>query len=781
MSFNENIYLVSLVDTLQKHPLLKDVADIISKKETLNYEAILEKSGKIAAGLEKENSSSKYLASIFDGLETEKKGYHYNLSTLTLVDTLFPTKKPHQDEVDILLKNLKNDLAKVKNSAENIFHLLEKYTVNIPSSFGNSIAFYDYLKVKTAAAICLAQEPTAVKQFLLIGTGISGIQSFLFDIVSKKASVNLKGRSLYLQLLPELVVNRILQDLNLFSPNVLYSSGGNAYILAPNTEANITLLETIRKDVSKALFEAHSIGLYLEMAWEETSAEELTSSVNQTMKRLNDEQIAAQKRHKFSIQIANDENFFEPKEEGGEQLRDAVTGEELKENAWLFDLNQNQAITYQKAKKDTDSQPVGQLTKYLMVQGDNLEDCKYLIIQPNKEPFEPFKSIGFSYEIKDNTEGVIGNIYNLKDLDYLPKTNVINSNAVYGFSFYGGNDFAKIHIINGNKKKWTAKTYSELGGLNDEESNRIYVDEFIEPTFKRLAVLRMDVDGLGNVFINGFPSLTTYSVLSRSLDYFFKGYLNTIWATGTFESFNKTPQKVSLDFKDYIQIVYAGGDDIFVVGRWDAIIAFGKEVRERFKDWVCHNPNFGISGGISLVMPKFPVIKAADYADKEEKKAKNHEFNGEKKNAISMMGVTMNWDYEFKVVESLKNTIIDLTDKSKYVKPLPNAFLFNIAGFYETVDSNLEKGIEDYRWVWQMAYDLTRMRDRCKPKRDDKTDVVDFLKGLIDWTILRKTPESVSKLIEIETIGYFTFFKLLNLACIWASYELRDKGHSDNN
>ncbi len=798
MSFNENIYFASLVDTLQKHPLLKDVADIISKNATSNYSDILKAATDIAAGQGHQKSGSQFLASVFDGLTYDKdikkniwansKGFQYHLNTLSLdeeKDVFFPTKETPKTQDD-LLKSLKTDLAKVKDSAENIFHLLEKYTVNIPSHFENNIAFYDYLKVKTAAAICLAQEPKAEKQFLLIGTGVSGIQNFLFDIVSKKASVNLKGRSLYLQLLPELVVARILQDLNLFSPNILYSSGGNAYILAPNTESNISKLETIRNDVSNALFKAHGIGLYLEMAWEETTSEELTSSAKAAMKRLNVCQLAAQKRHKLSIQIANDDTFFEPKEEGGEQFRDAITGEELNEKDKLFDVNLNETTSYHQAIKDRDNdkqpQLIGELTKYLMTQGQYLEDRKYLVIQSNSESIEPFKSIGFSYQIVKNTEGVVGKVYDLQGLDFLPKAHSINSDAVYGFSFYGGNDFAKIQVIQNKEKKWATKTYSELGGqIDDENGKRIYVDDFIEPTFKRLAVLRMDVDGLGKVFIDGFSSLTTYSVLSRSLDYFFKGYLNTIWATGSFKAFNKTAEKKELPFSKYIQIVYAGGDDLFAVGRWDAIIAFGKEVRERFKDWVCHNPNFGISGGISLVTPKHPVIKAAEYADDAEKDAKKHKFNGQEKNAISMMGVTMNWDYEFTVVESLKNTIIDLTDKSKYTKPLPNAFLFNVAGFYETVESNLGNGIEDYRWVWQMAYDLTRMKDRCKPTRDDKTDVVDFLKSLIDWTILRKTPESVSKLIKIETIGYFTFFKLLNLACIWASYELRDKGHSDNN
>ncbi len=773
---SSNIYLASIKKILTN--LSQNLANLIQIEKT--QENILEKAHQIAKGNAVGTCSTKYLLSIFDGLKkSEGKSaenywdknttFNYHFQPLSVAEKdFFPTKDTPQYLKEKLIQDFENELkiltSKYSNNilAENVFNLCEKYLVNIPSPYDVRVSLFDFLKVQTAAAICLAQSKES-EGFLVIGADISGIQNFLFDIVSNKASSNLKGRSLYLQLLPELVLHRILQDLNLFAPNVLYASGGGFTILAANTTANISKLKNIRTEISKALFEAHGIGLYLELEWQEASFEDVRIKAKDVLKKLKSEKMAAQKRHKFSEQILKINDFFEPREVGGEQLRDAVTGEELNGNDKdLFDLNLNRDINYHKAKEKEDSQPIKALTKYLMKQGEYLEEKKFLVIRKADNGLQPFEDIGFIYAIQDHIEGgYVFKISELENLNYFPDN--LKSNTIYGFEFYGGNDFPKLKIKEKSNK--VAKTYSELGGQNGEilaqENSKILTrtydyenskpNGFVEPKFKRLGVLRMDVDGLGSVFINGFQSLVHYSTLSRSLDYFFKGYLNTIWATKTFGE--------NVSFKDWLQIVYAGGDDIFVVGRWDAAIEFAKVVREDFKKFVCYNPNFGISGGVSLVTPKFPVIKAAKYADDAESAAKAYNCGGELKNAFSMMGVTMNWDKEFPLVQALKNDIFSFV----YNKHLPVSFIYKVINFYE-----IARNPENMRWRWQMAYDFARMKERIK----GNLDAIQFLSQLITWAITQTPPSVSGQKIDIQ---YIRFFKLLYIACIWASYELRNK------
>ena len=66
-----------------------------------------------------------------------------------------------------------------------------------------------------------------------------------------------------------------------------------------------------------------------------------------------------------------------------------------------------------------------------------------------------------------------------------------------------------------------------------------------------------------------------------------------------------------------------------------------------------------------------------------------------------------------------------------------------------------------------MAYDLKRMSDRCKGNKE----VQDFLGELVKWSIAHVTPPSVIILSGNHKIN---FFRLLNLAVIWTSYELRN-------
>ena len=100
---------------------------------------------------------------------------------------------------------------------------------------------------------------------------------------------------------------------------------------------------------------------------------------------------------------------------------------------------------------------------------------------------------------------------------------------------------------------------------------------------KRLGVLRMDVDNLGKIFQGGISperaTLSRYSALSRSMDYFFSGYLNTIW------------QEVA---PEQSIIIYSGGDDVFIVGSWEQTIAIAKRIKEDFRKFSCGNPNFSI-------------------------------------------------------------------------------------------------------------------------------------------------------------------------------------------
>ena len=340
---------------------------------------------------------------------------------------------------------------------------------------------------------------------------------------------------------------------------------------------------------------------------------------------------------------------------------------------------------------------------------------------------------------------------------------------VLGYEFYGGNEYPITEIYKTRKGKKiggkikVAKTFSEFAGHLDEE--REYVEGDLKPKefkFKRLAILRMDVDNLGNIFrfaLKGVGSITHYASLSRHFDYFFKGFINTIWK-------DEKEKDDDLKLNEYTQIIYSGGDDLFIVGKWDCIIKFAKIIKDKFKEWTCQHPSLTISGGIVLVTHKYPVIKAAEMCSLAERRAKEHkiiieENNKEipfQKNSITFLGMPLNWEHEFKLVESYKDKFVEKCQLEK--RPLPNGFLMRVQAFHEQKKTQ-QRFDQTESWRWQMAYHISRLAQRLK-----NDDMFDFLEGI-------KTNVFSNRVNDKPIAKPYEFIDLLSVAARWAELELR--------
>jgi hypothetical protein len=101
---------------------------------------------------------------------------------------------------------------------------------------------------------------------------------------------------------------------------------------------------------------------------------------------------------------------------------------------------------------------------------------------------------------------------------------------------------------------------------------------------ERIGVLKGDVDLLGN-FFRSMDSPSKLATASRFMDYFFKVYLNQLidgkfgYIAGKVPSLREWPEKPD------ITVVYAGGDDFFIVGAWDQVFELAFRVREAFRTY----------------------------------------------------------------------------------------------------------------------------------------------------------------------------------------------------
>ena len=90
--------------------------------------------------------------------------------------------------------------------------------------------------------------------FRLISGDISGIQNFIYTIPSKGALKSLRGRSFYLEILMEQIVDELLDALQLTRANLIYNGGGHFYILAPNTTKTSTAIAAMEKSINNSIW-----------------------------------------------------------------------------------------------------------------------------------------------------------------------------------------------------------------------------------------------------------------------------------------------------------------------------------------------------------------------------------------------------------------------------------------------------------------------------------------------------------------------------------------------
>jgi CRISPR-associated protein Csm1 len=736
-----------------------------SKKEGLEDE-------QVEYDYDRSNSWDKFkdirMKSVFENLlGNNTDNFKLPIASLDLNKSFFPKNKFEQRgqlDYSLLWESFSKELFKIqtkniKQLTDSILFLLEKYTSTVPSSTQHlpDVSLFEHLKSTAAFSICTYDYLNENKEgkcnikndetpFVLLGGDLSGIQSFIFDIVGKGAAKNLKGRSFYLQLIVDSIVSYIIEKLNLYKANIVYSSGGGFYILAPNTKFVKDQIKEISSIISERIRKEHSTKLYLALDYQPIKKEDVfNGNINLIWAELS-QKLSQKKANRFSDFIKTVEGFsyfFEPTEAGGETLRDFITGEEFERNEikYPLELHEKETENISYLKKNTFEQiRLGKILRdniqYQISTSSEIKywesDYKFLGTKTHRY-FRPLGLDRYYYflsekEISDLKQRIKGSV---DDAEIL-KVNDTNfndfklsgNNIVNGFTFYGGNDMPRT-----NDK---AQFFDELAG-----------DESV--TFKRLGILRMDVDGLGNIFKNGFPDMrrtfSRYSTLSSSLDYFFKGYLNKIWAE-------------SERFRSNTFILYSGGDDLFIIGKWNVAIEFADVVQKEFKEWTCHNPHLGISGGIAIVTGKYPIAKAAIQSAEEEKRAKNHSYKNKDKDSISFLSLPFSWDEELEVVETLKNQLINMINTEHGIS---KGFLSKISTLNSMKELQEKNGLNP-TWRWLSAYDIGR-------------------------TIQIVKSREAKALLEVIKINLFTnkeitgskydYLQVLNFAARWAQLEMR--------
>lgn len=615
-----------------------------------------------------------------------------------------------------LWKEFLQELDKLPTDSLNVFgdsflYLLKKYTWCMPAEtcVTSDVSLYEYTKTSTAFVDCFSAYYKENKEdfrwnskkcelkleegkfpVILVGGDLSGIQKFIYNISSQKAAKSLKGRSFYLQLAIDSIIQRILEhkDIQAHIANVIYSSGGKFYMLLPNLDRVKTALKELKEEFDRTLWEEHKGRLSmnldsLEFAFDNDYSNVLVKEEYQVkgMKvgglwKLLAEKLTAQKNQKFKQIVVDDyESLFNPISCGGKINICAVTGDELRSEDKKCKLSSNDegeniyVLPSVKAQSDL-GRNLKDLNKIVSYSGDCSGGDS-----TKKYKGECIDVFGL------NNRLLLGEVFNEKGFNRGLIKTVNNTNFLkeelghkgfsYGFQFYGGNRQAQT-----------------IGGINKDFS------ELANGEY--LGILRMDVDNLGSIFIKGFDvdkaSFSAYANLSFLLDYFFSGYLNTI--------------REEEEFRDNVNILYSGGDDIFAIGKWDSLLLFSEKVREEFRQF-CMRDDISISGGIIFVHDKFPISKSALLAGEKEDAAKDNKYDVEgkecTKNSINLFNHSISWkngsSNDFKYVKEMKEQFVELNLLYK----MPTSILHKLKDLYAMKESK-----KDCSYLWNTTYYLSR-------------------------------------------------------------------------
>lgn len=237
-----------------------------------------------------------------------------------------------------------------------------------------------------------------------------------------------------------------------------------------------------------------------------------------------------------------------------------------------------------------------------------------------------------------------------------------------------------------------------------------------------IGVLKADVDNLGLLMGCGLTekrfTLSRMATLSRQLDAFFSIYLPNLLAG-------------SEEYND-VYTVFAGGDDLFLIGPWNTMASLAVYLNKRFAEYVCNNSKITFSAGISVHKAHVPVDKLADAAEFALEESKN----AEGKNSITMFGQTVSWQ-KFQALLENRNSMQSWLDRKYISNAMMYRFnhLITLAEQEQTALAGEEVYLDDLeamKWRSMFCYSIQRNINSTL-KDEDRQKAIQDVSLMADW------------------------------------------------
>ncbi len=688
---------------------------------------------------------------------TDSNNFHFRYPLARLApETIFPVKKPDLTKNKAIaeykqlfsdftfeLKALPHRIEAPEVWCKHFDSLLLLYTSAIPAArvgdVVHDVSLYDHCRTTAALAAALylyhrqndSLDETAIRdnkteKFLLISGDFYGIQDFIFSQGGEKGKYRsklLRGRSFQVSLFSELAADLLCREVGLPETSVILNAAGKFTVLAPATEKTETALRKVEAKINQWLFETScgqcGIGF---SCIKTTPADFISGRFADLWDKLN-ETMAEKKLHRIDLDsyggaIPNYlENFHN--DLGVCSLCGRRPAEEMTDN--LIESEDGGCVKVCSVCRDQ------------VFLGSNLVKNNYLAICHKLSASLPQRKVLLMplldrYHIvfpegpllEEASRGDLVSYWNLGSVVY--RGGKLDSTV----RFLGGYVPTRADSSAEERQVMDFTEIAHLALVQKDLNSSGSADEKSTGT-EVLGVFKADIDNLGIMLSCGIPenwfTISRMATLSRQLNNFFTIYL---------PSFLQREEAYR-----GIYTVFAGGDDLFLIGPWNRIIELAEDLRKSFAEYVCLNRELHFSAGVTLHKPHTPIDKLAREAEIGLEKAKHFDLG---KNRLTLFGETVAWETLPRLNEIQKQLAAWLKHKL-----INKALLYRLgklcvlAAQARQEENRLQNGerveltaLTSLKWRSQLSYMLERNVGK-ELSRDERRQALSELAVVAQW------------------------------------------------
>lgn len=613
-------------------------------------------------------------------------------------------------------------LARLRHKQDNIGlwfehfeNLMMDYTSCVPAArVGHvvpDVSLYEHSRLTAAFSAALYRfhgdtgslkvqdvEDRTRQKLLLISGNFFGIQDFIFNGYGdsrKYRSKLLRGRSFYVSLLTEMAADLLCEALGLPSICVILNAAGRFTLLAPHTENALQSVENVKQEINNWLVKVSFGELNMGFCHVPACLNDFTEGRFITLWEQLGTAGEIPKFQKLDL------------EQHGGVVSGYLDRFDNRLPHPLCPLCGKRPAVKETRKDfpDSDAEPVCTLCRDHVMLGNHLVKHNQIIVlkaHENRDPkmhtlWEPlFGSRQILFSSSEEPLKLAQGEHILKEWHIYTEDSAFRGVRKY---------------VNGYVPVYDEQDESLTLFLETEksESKKLEMMEEIEPgaikSFHHMAaaalwrdaddrkrgvealgILKADVDQLGMLMGCGLSvrrfTISRLAALSRQMHYYFALYL---------------PHLLETRFRD-VYTVFAGGDDLFLIGPWNSIYELAFALEENFRRYVCENPEVHFSAGMTLQKPHTPLNILAESAETALEKSKSAG-----RCRCTLFNETVTWD-RMMALEAVRLELLEWISR----RWLTRGMLYRLNSFIDMAER--ESRISQYHEVSMNDLDCLKWR-----------------------------------------------------------------------